>query len=73
MSTPARLFGIYLLIGLVLMVIAVAAPGKRERTKNFEPSAGGGNGAFDAGLLIFIALLWPLWLASLFLQKDRMK
>ncbi len=73
MSTPAILFGIYLLIGLVLMVVAVAAPGKRERTKYVEPSAGGGNGDFDAGLLIIIALLWPLWLVSLFLQKDRMK
>jgi len=73
MSTSATLFGIYLLIGLVLMAVAVATPGKRERTKYFEPSAGGGNGGFDAGLLIFVALLWPLWLISLFLQKDRMK
>jgi len=73
MSTPARIFGIYLLTGLVLMVVAVAAPGKRDRTKNFEPAAGGGNGALDAGLLIFVALLLPLWLVSLFFGKDRTK
>ena len=56
------------MIGLVLMVIAVAAPGKERRTKGFE-SFGGGDG-LDAGLLLFIALLWPLWLISSLLKKD---
>jgi hypothetical protein len=68
MSTPATLFSIYLGIGLLLMIVAVASPGKEKRTKGSE---GFGSGdAFDAGLLIFIALLWPFWLLSLLGKKD---
>jgi hypothetical protein len=63
MSTPAILFGVYFGIGLLLMIVAVAAPGKERRTKSFGPAAGGDS--IDAALLIFIALLWPLWLLSL--------
>lgn len=69
MSTPAILFGVYLGIGLILMIIAVATPGKERRTKGFEAS-GGGDG-FDAGLMIFIALLWPLWVASLLARSSK--
>jgi hypothetical protein len=60
MSTAATLFGGYIGIGLILMVVAVAAPGKEKRTRSFE-ALGAGDG-FDAGLMIFIALLWPIWL-----------
>lgn len=70
MSTPAILFGIYFGTGLLLMIVAVATPGKETRTKGFE-GFGLGSG-FDAGLLIFIALLWPLWLVSL-LGKETKK
>lgn len=68
MSGPAIAFSVYFGIGLLLMIVAVASPGKEKRTKGFEP-AGGGD-AVDAALLIFIALLWPIWLLSLFNKKD---
>lgn len=68
MSIPAILFLVYFVIGLLLMVVAVASPGKEKRTKGFEASGGGD--AFDAGLLMFIALLWPLWLFTLLMKKD---
>ncbi len=68
MSTPAILFSIYFAIGLLLMIVAVASPGKERRTKGFEPP-GGGDGA-DAALLIFIAVLWPLWIVGLFARND---
>ena len=68
MSTPAILFSIYFAIGLLLMVVAVASPGKERRTRRFEP-AGGGDGV-DAALLIFIAVLWPLWIVGLFAKKE---
>jgi hypothetical protein len=67
MSVPAILFLVYFVIGLLLMVVAVASRGKEKRTKGFEASGSGD--AFDAGLMFFIALLWPLWLASL-MKKD---
>lgn len=70
MSTPAILFGAYFGIGLLLMIVAVAAPGKEERTKGFGPVGGGDS--LDAAFMIFIALLWPLWLVSL-LSKDSKK
>ncbi len=68
MSTPAILFGVYFGIGLLLMVVAVASPGKEKRTKGFE-SLGAGTG-LDAGLMIFIALLWPVWLLTLLSKKE---
>ena len=69
MSIAAILFMIYFAIGLLLMTIAVASPGKEKRTKGFE-TAGGGD-ALDAGLLIFIALLWPIWLITCLLKKKH--
>jgi hypothetical protein len=69
MSIPTILFGIYFGIGLLLMIVAVAAPGKEERTKGFSPAGGGDS--FDAALLIFIALLWPLWLVSLLSKESK--
>ena len=69
MSIPAILFTIYFAIGLLLMTISVASTGKEKRTKGFE-TAGGGD-AFDASLLIFIALLWPIWLITSLLKKDQ--
>jgi hypothetical protein len=71
MSTPAILFGIYFGIGLILMIVAVAAPGKERRTKGFGPAAGGDS--VDAALLIFVALLWPVWLVSLLSKKESKK
>jgi hypothetical protein len=70
MSTPAILFSIYFAIGLVLMIIALATSGKERRAKRFAP-AGSGD-ITDAGLLIFVALLWPIWLISL-LGKEETK
>ncbi len=50
------------------MVVEVAKPGRERRTKGFE--TGGGGDVVDAWLLIFIALLWPLWLL-LSLGKEK--
>jgi hypothetical protein len=55
---------------MILMIVAVASRGNRERTKDFTP-AGVGDG-FDFALMVFIALLWPVWLISL-LSKDEPK
>jgi hypothetical protein len=68
MSTPAILFGIYFGIGLLLMIVAVATPGKEKRTKGFVPF-GVGDG-IDAALMLFIALLWPIWVLSLLAKKE---
>ena len=68
MSTPAILFGIYLGIGLLLMIVAVATSGKEKRTKGYVPY-GVGDGV-DAGLMIFVALLWPVWILSLLAKKE---
>lgn len=59
---------IYFAIGLLLVVVAVASRGKEERTKGFEINDDGDG--FDAGLLIFIALLWPAWLLASATKKD---
>ena len=50
------------------MVVAVASPGKEKRTKGFEPSDG--DDVFEAGLLLFIALLGPIWLFTSLMKKD---
>lgn len=68
MSTPAIVFAACFGIGLILMVVAVAAPGKEKRTKGFQ-SLGAGTG-FDAGLMIFVALLWPVWLLAMLAKKE---
>ena len=41
------------------MVVAVATRGKEKRAENLDFSAGS---EVDAGLMIFIVLLWPIWL-----------
>jgi hypothetical protein len=68
MSTPAILCSIYFVIGLLLMVVVVASPGKEKRTKSFWMFGSGD--ALEAGLLIFIALLWPVWLLTSLGKKD---
>jgi len=68
MSTPATLFSVYVGIGLILMIFAVASRGKEKRTKGFESFGTGGG--FDAGLMILIALLWPAWIVSLLGKKE---
>jgi hypothetical protein len=68
MSTPAILFGLYFGAGLFLMILAVATPGKEKRTKGFV-TFGVGDGV-DAALMIFIALLWPIWLLFFLGRKE---
>ncbi|HEY0864889.1 MAG TPA: hypothetical protein VGD97_12355 [Lacunisphaera sp.] len=70
MSTPTVLFAIYFAIGLALMIIALALPGKWKRTKGFETSTVGTGDPVDAVFLVFIALLWPIWVIGLFGKKD---
>ncbi len=68
MSIPAFLFGAYLGIGLVLMVVTVAIPSKEERAKRCGSAEGGTE--LDFALLLFIALLWPIWIVSLLSKKE---
>lgn len=66
MNAPAILFGIYLLIGMILMIVAVATPRKKKRQSFTWFGTGEG---VDAALLIFVAALWPVWLLSLVAKK----
>lgn len=59
MSTSATLFAIYFFIGLTLLVVAIAVRSKERRAKDHGPL---GASEFDAAIVLFIALLWPLWL-----------
>lgn len=67
MSIPTIIFSVYFFVGLLLMIIAVATRGKERRAQYFDISDGTQLGA---GLLIFIALLWPLWLIGM-LAKNK--
>ena len=67
MSVPELLFACYFIIGLVLMVVALATRGKERRAPYLDVSDASPLGA---GLMIFIALLWPLWLITL-ITKDE--
>jgi hypothetical protein len=69
MSTPAILTCVYLGIGMIFLIVAVASPGKEERTKFFGASSPGDS--FDAAVLLFIAALWPLWLISLLTTRSK--
>lgn len=66
MSTPELLFVVYLSIGMLSIIIAVAAPGKEERSERFGPFGGT---ELDVALMLFIVLLWPIWLLSLFPKR----
>ncbi len=59
MSTSATLFAIYVFIGLACLVVAVAARSKERRAKDYGPL---GPTELDAAVILFIALLWPIWL-----------
>lgn len=68
MSAPTILFSIYFFIGLILMIVAIASHGKEKRTKGLT-AFGTGDG-LDAGLMIFVALLWPVWLLAMLTKKE---
>ena len=70
MSVPATLFAVYFFVGLVLMIVAVATRGKERRARDLDFADGS---QLSAGLLIFIALLWPLWLIGLLAKDDEPK
>ena len=68
MSTQAKLFAAYFGIGLLLMVLAFISRRATRGLKTLDPLVDAGHIA--AGMLIFIALLWPVWLVALMFQKD---
>jgi hypothetical protein len=70
MSTSAILFAAYFIAGLCFCVVAVASHGKERRSQYFDASDGT---AVGAGLLIFIALLWPVWLLGLLARSSDKK
>lgn len=63
MSTAATLFGIYLGIGLVLMIVAFISRKAKRPTEDPGPF-------FDEYLLVFVALAWPIWLFTSFFRND---
>lgn len=67
MRTPAVLFALYLLVGLLLLTFAVASRGKASRSQAIAGIPTGDR--LDAWLLLFIALLWPVWLLATLLRK----
>ena len=69
MSTGAIAFGIYFGIGLLLLTLVIATRAKEKGLGGFE-SGGGGADVVDAWLLIFIAVLWPVWLFVWLSKKD---
>jgi hypothetical protein len=70
MSTPALIFTCYFFVGLGLMVFAVATRGKEKRAQNLDISQAS---PVDAGLMLFIALLWPVWLLIAISKDDDRK
>lgn len=68
MSTGAIAFGIYFGIGLLLLILVIAIRAKEKGLAGFE--AGGGGDVIDAWLLIFIAVLWPVWLVVWLTKKE---
>ena len=58
----------YVIIGMVLMVVAVASPGKEKRTRGFE---GVGGDPATAVVFFLIAAFWPIWLITLFRKKEE--
>lgn len=67
MSTPAILLSVYFLVGLLLMSFAMVSRGKEKRGRDFDFVTGEVTAAW---LLVFIALLWPIWLIALISRKD---
>lgn len=67
MSAASTFFAVYLAVGLLLVVVAVAAPGRERRTRGL---VGAGGDELSAALLFFIAVLWPLWLVWLLVKED---
>lgn len=64
MSTAAALFSTYFGIGLVLMIVAFICR-KAERPSR-KPGL-----FFDEHLVVFVALLWPIWLFTSLLRDDH--
>ena len=62
MSTPATLFGIYFGIGLLVMIVAIASDKQRTLAKTLDPLLDAN--VPTAGVMGFIALLWPIWLIA---------
>ena len=67
MSIPAILFALYLVIGLLLLTLAGAWRGKASRSQAISGFPSGDQ--LDAWLLLFIALLWPVWLLATLMRK----
>ena len=66
MSAGATWFGIYFGIGLILMILTLASHRGRKRA---ELLAGGAPDELSAVLLIFVALLWPVWLIAMLTKR----
>lgn len=63
MSTSATIFGIYLGIGLVLMIVAFISRKAKRPTEDPGPF-------FEEYLLVFVALAWPIWLFTSLLRDE---
>jgi hypothetical protein len=69
MITAANLFGAYFSVGLLLMAVVVVSTKAKRRRLALETIAGADE--ISAAVLIFIALLWPIWLVYLLTKEKR--
>jgi hypothetical protein len=69
MSTPAKFFAAYFGIGMLLLLVAIISDKTRSRARTLEHIVD--EVSVGAGLLIFIALLWPVWLVGILARKNE--
>ncbi len=68
MPAGAVVFGVYLLVGMTCLIIAVASRGKQKRAAALDATDGTELGA---GMLLFAAVLWPVWLLIRLFRSRR--
>ncbi len=69
MSMPATLGAIYLAIGLLLMVVAMAVGTKRRRARALDGLIDGTEPG--AWLLFAVAAFWPIWLMVALIRRGK--
>jgi hypothetical protein len=68
MSTVGTLFTIYIAVGLICMIFALATSGKEKRAKRFIAWAPGDE--FSFVIMLLVAAVWPIWLIAMLVKED---